>query len=157
MDQLRIAECRKLLGLSQEELAAKLNISQKSISKYERGDRRPTYETLVAMANLFDVSVDYLLGRTDDKHRNSPSDDKGFFFFFFLSTSFWSPSSYTKLVSPLSETAWISVTISSIVMVYLLKPYASNFFTNRVALCPPKPRELEIAQFTSICTPSPLQ
>ena len=84
MDQLRIAECRKLLGLSQEELAAKLNISQKSISKYERGDRRPTYETLVAMANLFDVSVDYLLGRTDDKHRNSPSDDKGFFFFFFF-------------------------------------------------------------------------
>ena len=74
-----------------------------------------------------------------------------------LSTSFWSPSSYTKLVRPLSETAWISVTISSIVMVYLLKPYASNFFTNRVALCPPKPRELEIAQFTSICTPSPLQ
>lgn len=62
----RIAEQRNLHGLNQEELAVKLNISQKSISKYERGDRRPSYEVLVAMASLFGVSVDYLLGRTDD-------------------------------------------------------------------------------------------
>lgn len=58
----RIAEQRKKLGLSQEELAEKLNISQKSISKYERGDRRPSYEVLVLMAALFDVTTDYLLG-----------------------------------------------------------------------------------------------
>lgn len=64
MNCIRIAEQRKLLGLSQEELAAKLNISQKSISKYERGDRRPSYEVLVAMASLFGVSVDYLLGNS---------------------------------------------------------------------------------------------
>lgn len=64
MNCIRIAEQRKLLGLSQEELATKLNISQKSISKYERGDRRPSYEVLVAMASLFGVSVDYLLGNT---------------------------------------------------------------------------------------------
>lgn len=64
MNCVRIAEQRKLLGLSQEELATKLNISQKSISKYERGDRRPSYEVLVAMASLFGVSVDYLLGNT---------------------------------------------------------------------------------------------
>ena len=58
----RIAEQRKKLGLSQEELAEKLNISQKSISKYERGDRRPSYEVWVLMAALFDVTTDYLLG-----------------------------------------------------------------------------------------------
>lgn len=67
MNSIRIAELRKSLGLSQEELAVKLNISQKSISKYERGDRRPFYEVLVAMASLFGVSTDYLLGKTDDK------------------------------------------------------------------------------------------
>lgn len=59
----RIAEQRKLLGLNQEELATKLNISQKSISKYENGARRPSYEVLIAMADIFGVSTDYLLGR----------------------------------------------------------------------------------------------
>ena len=57
----KIAEQRKKLGLSQEELAEKLNISQKSISKYERGNRRPSYEVLTSMASLFCVSADYLL------------------------------------------------------------------------------------------------
>ena len=71
MNCIRIAEQRKLLGLSQEELATKLNISQKSISKYERGDRRPSYEVLVAMASLFGVSVDYLLGNTSNSEAAS--------------------------------------------------------------------------------------
>lgn len=71
MNCIRIAEQRKLLGLSQEELATKLNISQKSISKYERGDRRPSYEVLVAMASLFGVSVDYLLGNDSDSETTS--------------------------------------------------------------------------------------
>lgn len=62
MNYFRIAEERKKLGLSQEELANKLKISQKSISKYECGARRPSYETLLAMASLFGVTTDYLLG-----------------------------------------------------------------------------------------------
>lgn len=57
----RIAEQRKKLGLSQEELAEKLNISQKSISKYERGGRRPQYKVLLRMAEYFGVTTDYLL------------------------------------------------------------------------------------------------
>lgn len=61
----KIAEQRKKLGLNQEELAKALDISQKSISKYERGDRRPSYEVLLAMASLFNVSVDYLLGMAE--------------------------------------------------------------------------------------------
>lgn len=62
MNNSRITEERKKLGLSQEELANKLKISQKSVSKYERGTRRPSYETLVAMSSIFGVTVDYLLG-----------------------------------------------------------------------------------------------
>ena len=80
MEHLRIAEERKKLGLSQEELAKKIGVSQKSISKYERGTRRPTYETLTAMSAIFGVSVDYLLG--NDISDKSISNDKYFFFFF---------------------------------------------------------------------------
>lgn len=61
----KIAEQRKKLGLSQEELAEKLNISQKSISKYELGDRNPQYKVLVRMAEYFGVTTDYLLRSTD--------------------------------------------------------------------------------------------
>lgn len=57
----RIADERKKLGLNQEELAEKVGVSQKSISKYENGTRRPTYETLSAMADLFGVSERYLI------------------------------------------------------------------------------------------------
>ncbi len=63
MEYSKIATERKKLGLSQEELAIKIGVSQKSISKYERGVSRPTYETLIAMAKLFDVSLDYLLNK----------------------------------------------------------------------------------------------
>lgn len=92
MDYSRMAEQRKKLGLSQEELATKLKISQKSISKYELGHRRPSYETLVAMASIFDVSVDYLLGNdivenSDRKCNNADKTNEpakqGYFFFFF--------------------------------------------------------------------------
>ena len=56
-----ITEERKKLGLSQEELANKLNISQKSVSKYELFARRPSYETLLDMATLFNVPIEDLL------------------------------------------------------------------------------------------------
>ena len=75
MKQSRIAEQRKKLGLSQVELASKLKISQKSISKYERGDRRPSYEILSAMSSLFGVSVDYLIGNEDIKDAPTLSKD----------------------------------------------------------------------------------
>lgn len=62
---LRIAEKRKSLGFSQEQLANKLGVSQKSISKYECGVRRPSYEVLIAMSSIFNVSIDYLLGNSN--------------------------------------------------------------------------------------------
>lgn len=71
----RIAEQRKKLGLSQEELAEKLNISQKSISKYELGDRKPQYKVLVRMAEYFGVTTDYLLGLGDIMETNEKSNE----------------------------------------------------------------------------------
>lgn len=82
MDGTRIANERKKLGLSQEELAGKVGVSQKSISKYERGTRRPSYETLTAMANLFGVTVGYLLGNSDAELREGRDEQEYSFFFF---------------------------------------------------------------------------
>lgn len=59
-------ELRKEKGLTQNELAQKLKIGQSSIVGYEKGDRDPVATTLIAYADFFGVSVDYLLGRSDD-------------------------------------------------------------------------------------------
>ena len=47
-----------------------LNISQNAISQYETGAREAGYDTLVAIADYFDVSIDYLLGRTENPKVN---------------------------------------------------------------------------------------
>ena len=62
----RLKELRKNRRISQIKLAMDLNLSQNSISRYETGEREADYDTLVAIADYFNVSVDYLLGRTDN-------------------------------------------------------------------------------------------
>lgn len=61
----RLKELREARHLSQVRLAMERNLSQNSISRYENREREAGYETLVAMADYFQVSLDYLLGRTD--------------------------------------------------------------------------------------------
>ena len=56
--------------MSQVALAMALNMSQNSISRYETGEREADYKTLIAFADFFNVSLDYLLGRTDNPHLN---------------------------------------------------------------------------------------
>lgn len=62
----RLKELRKKRRMSQVMLAMELNMNQNSISRYETGEREADYKTLIALADYFNVSVDYLLGRTDD-------------------------------------------------------------------------------------------
>ncbi|UUZ80798.1 helix-turn-helix domain-containing protein [Paenibacillus sp. P26] len=64
----RIAYLREQHSLTQEELSLKLDISRASLSHYEKNRREPDYETLVKIANYFNVSIDYLLSRTNDPH-----------------------------------------------------------------------------------------
>ena len=54
---------RKRAGLSQIDLAEKLNISKSAISMYENGSRRPSYEMLEAIADYFNVDIDFLTAR----------------------------------------------------------------------------------------------
>ena len=62
-DNLRALRKRK--GLSQVELAEKLGFSKSLIGLYETGDRKPSFEALEAIADFFNVDLDYLLGRDD--------------------------------------------------------------------------------------------
>ena len=60
-----LTEQRKLNGLTQRQVAGYLGMSQPSYIRYENGSAEPTLENLVKLADLFDVSVDYLLGRKE--------------------------------------------------------------------------------------------
>lgn len=61
----KLKELRMEKNISQLKLAMDLNMNQNSISRYETEQRQADYATLIAIADYFDVSVDYLLGRTD--------------------------------------------------------------------------------------------
>lgn len=63
---MRLKELRISRGISQLKLAIDLNMNQNSISRYENGVRQADYETLIAFADYFNVSIDYLLERTDN-------------------------------------------------------------------------------------------
>lgn len=60
--------------LTQRELAKLLNLSPSTIAMYEIGQRFPDPETLQKIADFFDVSVDYLLGRTDKRNIDTSND-----------------------------------------------------------------------------------
>ena len=67
---MRLKELRQQHSISQLKLAMDLNMNQNSISRYERGDRQADYTTLIRFADYFNVSVDYLSGRTDNPEMN---------------------------------------------------------------------------------------
>lgn len=56
-----LKEKRKEFGLTQEELAEKLQVSRSAISNWEIGRNYPDIQTLISLAKTFDVSLDYLL------------------------------------------------------------------------------------------------
>lgn len=64
---IRIKELRTEMHKSLRDVANDLNISYSSLSKYERGDQQPSYETLIRIANYFNVTTDYLMGITNSK------------------------------------------------------------------------------------------
>lgn len=62
---MRLKQLRKEAGISQLKLALDLNTNQNTISRYETGEREAGYDMLIKIADYFDVSIDYLLERTD--------------------------------------------------------------------------------------------
>lgn len=67
---MRIKELRNEQHITQLKMALDLNMSQNTISRYENGEREPGIAELIRIADYFQVSVDYLLGRTDKREMN---------------------------------------------------------------------------------------
>ena len=67
---MRLRQLRKKRGITQLKLALDLNMNQNSISRYETEDHEADYATLIRIADYFDVSIDYLLERTDNPKMN---------------------------------------------------------------------------------------
>lgn len=62
----KLSELRNKKGISQYKLAEELGFSRGQIANYEQGSREPDYDTLLKIANYFNVSTDYLLGKDDN-------------------------------------------------------------------------------------------
>ena len=63
---MRIRELRKARRVTQLKMAMDLDMSQNTISRYESGEREQGVAELIRIADYFRVSIDYLVGRTDD-------------------------------------------------------------------------------------------
>ena len=61
---MRLKELRMAKGMTQSEVAKVIGYSSLSYARYEKGEREPDINTLCKLADYFEVSVDYLIGRT---------------------------------------------------------------------------------------------
>lgn len=63
----RLLALRNEKGLKQEEAAREMGVAYRSYRRHEVGEREPDASTLVLMADFYDITVDYLVGRTDER------------------------------------------------------------------------------------------
>ena len=73
MFEFNLKKCRLAFGLSQKEVAEKVYVSQQAYAKWETGKATPNPETISLLANLFNVSTDYLLGYSQETKRKGVS------------------------------------------------------------------------------------
>lgn len=79
----RLRQLRESSGYkSQQELAGALGVAQSTVANWECARREPNYETTVKLADFFGVTVDYLMGRSDDPQGGAVSDEG-------LKAAFW--------------------------------------------------------------------
>lgn len=85
----RLKFLRRSSNVTQQELSNYLNVGKTTISNYETGYSTPDADTLYMIADFFDTSIDYLLGRTDEKN---PDEKPG------LPTEFTTPEEAVKFI-----------------------------------------------------------
>ena len=66
----RLKDLRKERGITQKRVAEETGIIERQYQNYEYGEIKPNYDSLIALADFFDCSVDYLMGRTDKPEVN---------------------------------------------------------------------------------------
>lgn len=64
------AQLRREKGVSYQEVGSQIGVGERSVRYYESGERRPDFDGLLALAEYFQVSLDYLMGRTDRREIN---------------------------------------------------------------------------------------
>ncbi len=130
----KIFDLRKKMGLSQDELAEKLNVSRQSVSRWEVGSASPDAENLKQLSSIFGVSVDYLLNDDSDNdathsdskkaETNEPKKQLSFVSLLFLiSTVFSSIAAVLFLVIAIDRLS-IVFTIAAVVTVLLAALWA---------------------------------
>lgn len=62
----RLTECRKKLGITKQEAAKRMKMSQPAYLRYESGERTPSIHVIYFMANVLGTSAEYLTGKTDN-------------------------------------------------------------------------------------------
>ena len=72
----RLKSLRKRENITQNDLAAKLNVTKGTVSTWETDNRKPSFDKLVEICTLFDVSLDYLLARSDDASSQKLSENE---------------------------------------------------------------------------------
>ncbi len=65
----RLRQIRKERNLTQKQVAEAINTIEQNYQRYERGSQQPTLLTLIALADFFNISLDYLCGRSNDPTR----------------------------------------------------------------------------------------
>ena len=71
LNRERLIECRKALGITKQEAAKRMQMSQPAYLRYESGERTPSIHVIYFMANVLGTSADYLIGKTDNKTPNT--------------------------------------------------------------------------------------
>ena len=66
---IKLKELRQHKAVTQKEVSNAISITDRAYYDFERGKTKPVFKTLVALADYFDVSLDYLVGRSDIKER----------------------------------------------------------------------------------------
>ncbi len=70
LDKERLKECRLKLGITKQEAAKRIQISQPAYLRYEAGSRNPSIQIISKMAEVFSTSTDYLIGKSADSSPN---------------------------------------------------------------------------------------
>ena len=70
MFNLRLKDLRKKQKITQKQLSTDIGLSERNYQSLEYGNIKPSYDTLLKLADYFNISLDYLVGRSDDPTRH---------------------------------------------------------------------------------------
>jgi len=75
---VRIKKLREREGIQQNDFAKRIGVSNVVLSRYESGERKPDYDILQRIADFFEVTTDYLLGRSDNPRMTADEEFQAF-------------------------------------------------------------------------------